>query len=76
MKLCDQSLTIAFLFTTVVTITDAYAGPEITGIPREPVDKGKMERVDAVGRPSTHPSAFLVHPCKAKYPLPIKCKGD
>ncbi len=44
MKLCNQPLTIAFVFTTVVAITDSYAGPELTGIPREPVDKAKMEK--------------------------------
>ncbi len=44
MKRCNQLLTIAFILTTVVSITTAYAGPEITGIPREPVDKGKIEK--------------------------------
>lgn len=44
MKPCNQLLTIAFIVTNVISMTNAYAGPEITGIPREPVDKRKMER--------------------------------
>jgi len=44
MKPCNQLLTIAFIVTNVISMTNAYAGPEITGIPREPVDKSKMER--------------------------------
>lgn len=44
MKLRNQLFTIAFILTTVTSITDVYAGPEISGIPREPVDKAKMEK--------------------------------
>lgn len=44
MKLRNPSLTILFILTTATSITNAYAGPEISGIPREPVDKGKMEK--------------------------------
>lgn len=44
MKLSNRLLTIAFVLTTVLSMTDAYAGPEITGIPRGPVDKGKIEK--------------------------------
>lgn len=44
MKPCNQLLTIAFIVTNVISMRNAYAGPEITGIPREPVDKSKMER--------------------------------
>ncbi len=37
---------LAILFTTanIISMTPAYAGPEITGIPRDPVDKAKMEK--------------------------------
>jgi hypothetical protein len=44
MRLGNQPLTIAFVLTAIVSITDAYAGPEITRIPSEPVDKSKMEK--------------------------------
>jgi hypothetical protein len=44
MKLSYRLLTIAFVLATIVSMTDSYAGPEITGIPREPVDKGKIEK--------------------------------
>ena len=44
MKPRNQLFTIAFILTTVVSSTDANAGPEITGIPRGPVDKGKIEK--------------------------------
>ncbi len=44
MKRRTQLLTVAFALTTVAAFIDAYAGPEITGIPREPVDKAKMEK--------------------------------
>ena len=44
MKRRAQLLTIVFTIANVVSITHAYAGPEITGIPREPVDKGKIEK--------------------------------
>jgi hypothetical protein len=44
MKRHIQILTITFALTLVVACTDAYAGPEISGIPRGPVDKAKMEK--------------------------------
>lgn len=44
MKRQTRLLAIVFTATNVISMTFAYAGPEITGIPREPVDKGKMER--------------------------------
>ncbi len=44
MRQHTRLLTITFVLTTVAAFTDAYAGPEITGIPREPVDKVKMEK--------------------------------
>ena len=44
MKLANHSLTTAFILTALISATNAYAGPEITGIPREPVDKSKMEK--------------------------------
>ena len=44
MRLSYRLLTIAFVLTTIASMTDSYAGPEITGIPREPVDKGKIEK--------------------------------
>ncbi|HMS83813.1 MAG TPA: hypothetical protein PKD12_09185 [Nitrospira sp.] len=44
MKRRTHLLTIALILTTTASITDVYAGPEITGIPREPVDKAKMEK--------------------------------
>jgi hypothetical protein len=43
MNRCHQLLAIAFMATNVVSITNAYAGPEITGIPRERGDKDKIE---------------------------------
>lgn len=43
MKICAHLLTIASIVTNVLSITNAYAGPEITGIPRERGDKGKVE---------------------------------
>ena len=42
MKLRNQLLAIAFMVTNVVSITNAYAGPEITGFPREPRGKVKI----------------------------------
>lgn len=42
MSLRNQLLAIACMVTNVVSVTNAYAGPEITGIPRGPVDKGKV----------------------------------
>jgi len=44
MTRCIPLLTIAFTITTVTIMTHAYAGPEISGIPRTPVGKGKMEK--------------------------------
>jgi len=44
MKLRHHVLKITYLLTYVVVIANAYAGPEITGIPREPVDKAKLEK--------------------------------
>ena len=44
MKPHTPLLTIVFTIATVITMTRAYAGPEISGIPRTPVDKGKMEK--------------------------------
>ena len=44
MKRCIQLLKIAVVLIIVVSMTNAYAGPEITGIPREPVDKTKIEK--------------------------------
>ena len=44
MKPSNQLLIIAFIVITVISMTNAFAGPEITGIPREPVDKSKMEQ--------------------------------
>jgi len=44
MKLCNLLLTIAFVLANLISMTDAVAGPEISGIPREPVDKSKMEK--------------------------------
>ncbi|MBK8275335.1 MAG: hypothetical protein IPK92_05745 [Nitrospira sp.] len=44
MKRRTQLLAVAFTLVTVAALTDVYAGPEITGIPREPVDKVKMEK--------------------------------
>ena len=44
MKPCKQLLTIAFVFANVVSVTNADAGPAISGIPREPRDKGKIEK--------------------------------
>lgn len=43
MKLWNQLLAVACMVTNIVSITSAYAGPEITGIPREREDKGKIE---------------------------------
>lgn len=44
MKRLARFLAIAFTATTVIAMTLAYAGPEITGIPRGPVDKSKIEK--------------------------------
>ena len=44
MRLHHQLLIIACILTTILPMTDAYAGPEITGIPRGPVDKTKVEK--------------------------------
>ncbi|MBL8035883.1 MAG: hypothetical protein JSS38_03090 [Nitrospira sp.] len=44
MKRRDQLPTIIFTAINVMSMTHAYAGPEITGIPREPVDNVKMEK--------------------------------
>lgn len=81
MKRRTQLLTVAVTFATVAALTDAYAGPEITGIPREPVDKAKMEKA----RLSTQlcgpgwtlsddrehsPASFLCVPVKPKIHCP------
>ena len=42
MKRCIPLLTIVFTIATVIAVTHASAGPEISGIPRAPVDKDKM----------------------------------
>ena len=44
MQVGKHSLMTACILTALVSSTNAYAGPEITGIPRDPVDKGKMEK--------------------------------
>lgn len=36
--------TIACILATIIAGTDVHAGPEISGIPRAPVDKAKMEK--------------------------------
>jgi hypothetical protein len=36
--------TIACILATIIAVTDAHAGPEISGTPRAPVDKAKMEK--------------------------------
>jgi len=38
-------LAIIFTASNVIFMTNTYAGPEITGIPREPADKAKMEKM-------------------------------
>ncbi len=44
MKQRARLLAIVFTVTNVISMPHAYAGPEISGIPREPVDKAKMEK--------------------------------
>lgn len=44
MKRHTQLLTIVFTAINAISMTHAYAGPEISGIPREPVDKSKIEK--------------------------------
>jgi hypothetical protein len=44
MKPSNQLLNIVVVVANLVAVTNAYAGPEITGIPREPKDKGKIEK--------------------------------
>ena len=44
MKRRGRLLTVVLTLTTVTAVTDTFAGPEISGIPRAPVDKAKMEK--------------------------------
>ena len=44
MRRHTQLLIIVFSALNGISMTNAYAGPELTGIPREPVDKVKMEK--------------------------------
>ena len=81
MKRRTQLRTIGFALTTIAAFTDAHAGPEITGIPRESVDKAKMERtrlsaqlcgpgwVLSDDREHT-PASFLCIPIKPKLQCP------
>ena len=45
MKRHTRLLAMIFAATNAIYMTPAYAGPEITGIPRGPVDKAKMEKM-------------------------------
>ncbi len=81
MKRRTQLLTITFALTTIAAFTDAYAGPEITGIPRGPVDKGKIEKTRlsaqlcgpgwTLSDDREHtPASFLCVPVKPKVQCP------
>jgi hypothetical protein len=81
MKPCKQLFNIASILANVVLITSAYAGPEITGIPREPVDKGKIEKARlsaqlcGPGWTLSHdrehtPASFLCVPVKPRVQCP------
>lgn len=81
MKLSYRLFTIAFVLTTIVSMTDSYAGPEITGIPRDPVDKGKIEKARlsaqlcgpgwTLSDDREHtPASFLCIPVKPKVQCP------
>lgn len=81
MKPCNQLLTIAFIVINVISMTNAYAGPEITGIPREPVDKTKVEKTRlsaqlcgpgwTLSDDREHtPASFLCVPLKPKVQCP------
>ncbi|WP_413933202.1 hypothetical protein [Nitrospira sp. BLG_1] len=37
-------IAILFMTANIISMTPAYSGPEISGIPRAPVDKAKMEQ--------------------------------
>ena len=85
MKRCNQLLTIAFVLTNVVSMTNAYAGPEITGIPREPVDKTKIEKARlsaqlcgpgwTLSDDREHtPASFLCVPVKPRVQCPLNAQ--
>ena len=75
--------TVASVLITVVLMTNAYAGPEIRGIPRAPVEKGQIEKARlseqlcgpgwtlSDGREHTQKS-FLCVPVKPKVQCPPK----
>jgi len=44
MILRNHLSTITCILVIIIAVTDAHAGPEISGIPRAPVDKAKMEK--------------------------------
>ncbi len=50
MKTYGHILTIAFTLMGFVFLSNTYAGPEITGIPRGPVDKEKIEKARLAAR--------------------------
>ena len=44
MKRSGPLLTVVFMAIDIISMTQAHAGPEISGTPRAPVDKAKMEK--------------------------------
>ncbi len=77
----SRPITIVFILIAIVFITDSYAGPEITGIPRETVDKGKIEKARlsaqlcgpgwTLSDDREHtPASFLCVPVKPKIQCP------
>jgi hypothetical protein len=81
MKRPGLLLTVVFTAISAMFMTPAYAGPEISGIPRAPVDKAKMERARlsaqlcgpgwALSDDREHmPASFLCVPVKPRVQCP------